>query len=394
MAPAHSGERLHSLDALRAVALLLGLVLHSMRPAISTPGAWAVGRDDEVDVLVWLSYYLHAFRLPVFFLMAGYFGALVVTRRGLTAWAGDRLRRVLVVFAVALVPMKILLTLLWTWGGHRTGWLPPAQHSESVWSLTIDTLTRERLPHLPITHLWFLYYLWLISIGWTLAAALVTRSARIGAFAGRWAPLVLTLAVAPVISKMHTAVVDTPDASLLWHLPVLAVYTVYFAIGWVLCGAPGLLTRLGDRANGYFLVGLALSIAGAALGLAMLYPGAWELAHWRELRWALALTTSAVTACSTLGWVGLFVRYLARPNRSLHYLAEASYWIYVVHLPVMIAFQVWWADAGAPWFVTIPIVNVATFAVCLLSYQFLVRSTWVGAWLRGAWPRRRRVAVP
>jgi len=40
-------ERVHGLDALRAFALLLGIVLHSALPYVLPPGAWAVGTTEH-----------------------------------------------------------------------------------------------------------------------------------------------------------------------------------------------------------------------------------------------------------------------------------------------------------------------------------------------------------
>lgn len=397
-----AAERLHSLDALRGVALLLGLVVHSTMPYIELPGLWAVGRQTAVGPLAWLWYYLHSFRLAVFFLMAGYFGAMVVAKRGLAAWTRDRARRVLLVFVVAVVPMKLALTYLAFWGGRRTGWLVPTGRDASVWSLTVHELTRARFPGVPITHLWFLYYLCIISGCWALASVLALRSDRLVALtdagrrrlrhllAGRLAPVWLALAATPALSRMHSLAIDTPDASLAWHVPVLAVYGMYFAVGWVMRDVPELLVAFAKRAVGYVWIGLLLSLVGASLLAVRRVGEPWAQTYAVELRWASSLVTSAVAAFSVLGWVGTFVRYLSRPNRALRYLADASYWIYVMHLPVMIALQVWWAGSGLPWVVQVPLVNLATFATCVASYQLLVRSTWVGAWLNGS-RRQRRV---
>ncbi len=395
----HAPARLHSLDALRGVALLLGLVLHSTMPYVELPGAWPVGTQTAVGPLAWLWYYLHSFRLAVFFVMAGFFGALVVNKRGLVAWMGDRVRRVLLVFVVALVPMKLVLAVMWTWGGRRTGWLTDAD--ESTWRSAVDTVVSADLPDVTITHLWFLYYLSIISAYWALARHLTARSTRLAAIGvtvrrglqavlASWlGPVWLALAATPALSRMHSLAIDTPDQSLAWHVPVLAVYTLYFAVGWVLHEHRDQLATLARRALGYLWIGLLLSLVGATL-LAVRHGGeAWAFTHEVELRWASSLVTSAVAAFSVLGWVGAFVRYLSRPNRALRYLADASYWIYIAHLPVMVALQVWWAGSGLPWVVQVPLVNLATFATCVASYQLLVRSTWVGAWLNGSRRRRR-----
>ena len=60
--------RRHDLDALRAFAMLLGIVLHGALAFI--PGAWAV-TDASVEgdgtPFAWLTMAIHGFRMPVFF---------------------------------------------------------------------------------------------------------------------------------------------------------------------------------------------------------------------------------------------------------------------------------------------------------------------------------------
>ena len=71
--------RRHDLDALRAFAMLLGIVLHGALAFI--PGAWAV-TDASVEgdgtPFAWLTMAIHGFRMPVFFLMSGFFTAMPV----------------------------------------------------------------------------------------------------------------------------------------------------------------------------------------------------------------------------------------------------------------------------------------------------------------------------
>src|SRR5689334_763820 len=93
-----TGERYHGLDALRAFALLLGVVLHSTLCYVVPPGPWAVGTATPSTILTWFVTYTHAFRMELFFLLAGFFGALAVERRGTVAYAKDRARRILLVF--------------------------------------------------------------------------------------------------------------------------------------------------------------------------------------------------------------------------------------------------------------------------------------------------------
>ena len=108
-------ERRHDLDALRAFAMLLGIVLHAALAFV--PGAWVVsdasveGDGTPYAILVTA---IHGFRMPVFFLMSGFFTAMLWRQRGLQALVTHRARRVLLPLVVAMI---VVVPLSWTaWG--------------------------------------------------------------------------------------------------------------------------------------------------------------------------------------------------------------------------------------------------------------------------------------
>jgi glucan biosynthesis protein C len=69
---------------MRAITMLLGLVLHSAISygKIDYGEAWSL-KDPETTSLLFdlLVGYIHAFRMPVFFAIAGFFGALLFYER-------------------------------------------------------------------------------------------------------------------------------------------------------------------------------------------------------------------------------------------------------------------------------------------------------------------------
>ena len=142
--------------------------------------------------------------------------------------------------------------------------------------------------------------------------------------------------------------IDTPDRSFAWHLPVLALYGLYFAIGWSLHGARDLFPILASRWARQLVGGLAVSFV-SVIGVGLrLEGGPWALANAQALRWGSAFIISVAMASSVPGWIGAFVRFCGTPSATMRYLSDASYWIYVLHLPVMTALQVWWAGSGLP----------------------------------------------
>lgn len=404
--PLKASERLNGLDALRAFALLLGVVLHSAMPFMTPPGVWAVGTDNPVSLAGWLVYYLHSFRLETFFLMAGFFGALVIEKRGVAAYLRDRAQRVLLVFLVALYPCKFLLQVLWIRGGLETHWLvlPPENQGQSVLELTLLALQREEWPRLYLTHLWFLYTLFCISLLFVVAHALLRLVPRpAGAPEGegvllsrlassRLAPLVLAVTVTPLLAAMTTTNIDTPDTSFAWSGPVMGLYGLFFVLGAWLHGHREVLPALARHWRMFLILGFLASWPGA-LGVGMRDRGAaFAIEHPHFLRWAGSLCTALLMSGSVLGWLGYFVARFERPSARIRYLADASYWIYVAHLPVLVALQVWWAFWGLPWWIQIPFSNVIVLAVLLPLYHWWVRPTWLGAWLNGRrHPRGRLV---
>lgn len=395
-APSPSGERLHGLDALRAGALLLGVVLHAAMPYVLPPGLWAIGTTEPVAFLGWLAYTLHSFRMETFFLLAGFFGALVVGRRGVASYLGDRFRRVALVFLVALVPMKLALAALWIAGGRATGWLTlPPEYAQRPWyELALGSLWIEKFPDLVLTHLWFLYYLALVTglfLGAraafsTLAATRAARRLSRGLsriLASRLAPLVLALAVTPILARMTGMDIDTPDRTLRWHLPVLALYGLFFALGWWLERHRAVLPAITTRWRSNLGLGLAASPLGSAVVGLRYSAEPWTVENAEALRWAGSAGTALTMTWLVLGFLGLALRFGAQPSARVRELSNASYFVYLAHLPLVVGLQLLAHRFGISWWLEVPLVIVLTIALLLVVDRLAVRSTWLGAWLNG-----------
>ncbi|MXY92643.1 MAG: acyltransferase family protein [Caldilineaceae bacterium SB0670_bin_27] len=95
MAPVpQPAPRYYDLDALRAVAMFLGIVLHSSVFLLPDPPPFwpiheaSVSGDPTYKLVIET---IHGFRMPVFFLLSGYFSALLWQRRGLRGLVLQRL---------------------------------------------------------------------------------------------------------------------------------------------------------------------------------------------------------------------------------------------------------------------------------------------------------------
>jgi peptidoglycan/LPS O-acetylase OafA/YrhL len=84
-----------------------------------------------------------------------------------------------------------------------------------------------------------------------------------------------------------------------------------------------------------------------------------------------------------LAIVGTFVSHFPQPTPLVRYLSDASYWMYIVHLPIVIAVPGVLAPSPLPALVKFAITLAVTTAVTLVTYHYLVRSTSIGALLNG-----------
>jgi peptidoglycan/LPS O-acetylase OafA/YrhL len=91
----------------------------------------------------------------------------------------------------------------------------------------------------------------------------------------------------------------------------------------------------------------------------------------------------------SFGIMGLFRRLLKRENQTVRYLSDASYWLYLTHLPLILAAQVMVRDWPLPAIVKFVLICSTVTGVLLVAYHTMVRFTWIGTMLNG--PRTRPV---
>jgi peptidoglycan/LPS O-acetylase OafA/YrhL len=91
------------------------------------------------------------------------------------------------------------------------------------------------------------------------------------------------------------------------------------------------------------------------------------------------------------GLTGAFLYFFSRERPSVRYLADASYWCYLVHLIPIVLLQMAVAPLTMPGALKFLIVLGGSMTVLLLSYAYGVRYTFVGAILNGR--KSRNAAV-
>jgi peptidoglycan/LPS O-acetylase OafA/YrhL len=388
---------LHGLDALRAAALLAGVLLHSSLSYVEAQGRFApVGTANAQPFLSWLVYYVHSVRMEVFFLLAGFFGAMVVARRGVQAYLHDRFTRVFLVLLVFLYPLKYLTMSVWMAGFLKTGmWqIPAGLGATPALQLPLVWLRGESWPTIGLVHLWFLYVLSYIAVAAAAAYWIYVRvfpTSKDGSLppvlrgpdalsrrlAGSvFGPVLLALVVTPLIVRMGGNI-ETPSTALTVNRTVSALYVIFFAAGWWLHGHRELLDVFARRWRSLTVVGLAASVVGWSLP-----HSGWPLDPTTTL-WVASFARALTATAGVLGLVGAFMSAFRRPSTRIRYIADSSYWIYIAHYPLVMGMQVWLFDWRLPWWIQVPLINVVSSVILFASYHYLVRDRWLGNWLNG-----------
>ena len=98
-------RRYYGLDALRGGMMMLGIVLHAAllymaAPPVDMPIPTDRNNAYTFDVLF---HFIHSFRMPTFFVLAGFFTSLLLEKRGLWGTYKNRGARVLAPLVAAIV---------------------------------------------------------------------------------------------------------------------------------------------------------------------------------------------------------------------------------------------------------------------------------------------------
>lgn len=538
--------RRHDLDALRAIAMLLGIVLHA---ALSFfPSLWPVQDSQQSGFFAVLVNMLHGFRMPIFFMMSGFFTAMLWRKRGLKSLLWHRFVRIFVpfvLFVVTIIPLTnvvIGMAMSQGWadrpidttamkharsgdlwqairaGDHEalqeeleagadlarlhpeTGMTPvnlavllgdgeavammldagadinarnrdgstplhsaaflgrpkvaelllargaatnltnnygqtPAQVLNVDWgttqfiaqlveievdqetvmngrraiaemlSTTIDPSGGEGdiaqpsagqgglealyfiLFQMPVFHhLWFLYFLCWLLVGFTFYALIANAVGWRGL--PQWLMLspwcyvwVIALTMVPQWFMYEPAFGPDTSAGLLPMPHVLLYYAIFFGVGALYFDTDDPSGRLG---RGYWVT---LPVA-----LLVLYPLWYAITHrhlplgWLDLGMVellLDFLQAGYAWLMTFGLLGLFRDWLSTERPVMRYISDSSYWLYIVHLPLVIVLQMWVADWPLPAWLKFALIVLAAAAVLLLTYRYLVRYTVIGWLLNG-----------
>jgi hypothetical protein len=356
--------------------MLLGVVIHSAAAYCTLPEVWWLKDPETSQWMDALIVFLHAFRLPAFFVMAGFFAAMLHERRGWQGMLENRMARLGWPLFLGVLVMFPFLKL-------SSVYLHFVFRDAQPLARTLEWMGRGRLEQtIEPMHLWFLIVLiWMVLFG--AAGAKWLNRLEGGWFARMivswWRLPVLTFVTFLTLLPMEVGILDTPKLMVpVWR--VQAAYGVFFAVGW---GMWRNRERLQEMARGGWRLVITAILLQPFVVAALMRVIPVRSAPPAGLVAIIAFLTALTAWLMFFGLLSLFLRHASRPSPRARYWSDAAYWIYLFHPPVLVLLQAPMMFAPlTPW-VKFVLGIAGAVPILVWTYDAWVRNTWLGVMLNG-----------
>ena len=351
---ATKSERIHSLDSLRAIMMLLGVVLHSALTygVVDYKDGWGMkdpfATNATHDFIV---HFIHMYRMPLFFLIAGFFGALLFYERGTKSMIKNRFYRLVLPFIVFLLVLWPMIVLSFGYtstvfkGDKNVLDVVMAHFSDPFLWIPVNTF-----------HLWFLYYLILFTFSAVLIALLIQKVPVLGRKLSQsfsWfikMPVLRVLILAAISLLIYVSFLTDNIGADIDFIPTLHAYVFHFyfyLVGWMVYKSKHLLSSFMKLAWVCTILGLISTTIQCILhghvdsGINMIFN---SIQVWLFI----------------FGLSGLFIKYGSKYSAKMKYISDSSYWVYLLHLPLTALIPGLIVDWPIPAFIKFLIVTTST----------------------------------
>lgn len=389
-----TNHRLHALDNFRAFLAIIGIPFHvafllflGFSQSKGTNGNHFLMMPAPItyQMLFLTVFYLHTFFMPGFFLLAGLTGHLLYERVHRYRFFKNRLIRIgipFLCFMLWLIPCYIEDACIMAYQQtllrpepFTTALLHILQmdyHNGSLWNYLNDT--RDK---------WFLYYLlWFYLL--TPALLLLKKCDNFlqKIFLGYRVYLSIPLASALLLLSGNYWF-PVLDKSIHLSFTLLAFYSIWYALGWWLWTHKDKISSYSRNAS-WTLTG---SIIFYTFYLILYFHFINQ--HNLPAYWLTIFSYTLSMSLATLPLFGIAWRYWNHDSKVLDYISQASYWIYLVKIPILLAIIPAIVSLTHAFYMQFLYGILICFVLCIISYQLLVRHTFIGKIL-GSQPVNRK----
>ncbi|MDB6054683.1 MAG: Glucans biosynthesis protein [Verrucomicrobiales bacterium] len=378
-------ERFYAMDSVRAVAMLLGVVLHIVTSGFSlklpTPPA-------AIQLMNWI----HGFRMPLFFLISGFFCRMMYLRYGYAIYFQRRTGKLSAALLVALAGPVVFY-------GFKCLYAFCFHHYPDAGFSFLQNFDQFRIYFLGLGSLWFLWYLMIFASVGPLFAKLVSSSFnKAGNRFGQerfqnWmiklgmVPLAVALISLPfrldLVQNGSWALgfasgITSTFPDVIWQFqPDWPFYFVYFASGWWLERAKGSLNIVAKSWVIYLLLGVIFYFGGVFFEGQ--YFTDYIMLHKNWLGIVGCGLFSLGTSFTVFGLIAFFQSFMNRSSSMIRYFSDRAFWIYIAHFKivsrVLVALDYWHLSYVLQTFLAFSITTLLSCAI----YDLFVRPTFLSS---------------
>jgi glucan biosynthesis protein C len=373
--------RMYGLDALRGVAMSLGIFLHS---SIAYKkgyhyGEWVFDKEFNSYFFDWLYLWINSFRMQAFFLLAGFFAHLLIKKIGLYQFAKNRLKRIVLPLLLSyftILPLTLAPYFLFV-----------EFKGADSWQQLLDFISRFYTfrAQAGFMHLWFLQHL-LVFYAFLIPSLILINATKlkftfridwVKVFSNLFIFLFVSSIVLGCISLLFTAPLPSIWTGFIIPMPQFIYYIFFFLVGWALESRRELFHSVTSSYKTFVILGTLLSF------FTVLLINSNTLLSNPNGVLVLKFLFSFQTMLLAIGLIGLFNRVFNKANPFWLYVADSAYWVYLIHMPFVLITQLLLLNSAVPGILRFPIVASVAIFISFGSYHFFVRYTWIGTMLNG-----------
>jgi glucan biosynthesis protein C len=363
--------------------MLLGLVLHSaLTYNLTVHGdAWSLKDPQSTSLFCdYIVLLIHSFRMPIFFLVAGFFGAMLFYEKRPIEMIKNRISRIVypfIIFLFLLCPI-----IIFAFGYTRAVFL--IKENPLTFALEPFSNSATFLPQTTF-HLWFLYYLMFITATSVLLGLLLKKAKKLTQWITKSFNFIIQSTIIRILffssltflmlTFLGVSMVDA-SVSFIPELKPFVFFLFFYLVGWILFKSKHFLeSMIRYDWTCTILAIITATIQGLLIKNLNLEPN--------SNSWILIFLSSITVWLFAFGITGLFIRYGSNYSVRMRYISDSSYWVYLIHLPLTAIIPAFIWKLPFPAIVKFLIVLSLTTFICFVSYHYLVRNTFIGKFLNG-----------
>jgi glucans biosynthesis protein C len=379
-----STVRYHYMDNIRALAMMLGIFFHAaLAYSPIMQHVWPAADSQNslmIDIVAWFS---HLFRMPLFFLVSGFFALLLIEKRGIQSFIKNRSLRIALPFAIFLpiCLVAVMGTLVWATKAIEN----PSSFIVFIKS-SLQNPSAEK-PPFSTMHLWFLFNLFQFCLVITVLVKYGLYQSKVATWLSSKIGLLVIFPIL-LVPSLYMVTIPQPAAERLYpEIWSYGYYGLFFFFGGLFYTDKNLL----DRIKPFVWVLLTVSI-----GLyAFVYQ---QMPVWTSIEDAImanmkveytvshlmvALAEAFISVYMTLVCMVSGKILLDKQSTWLRFISDSSYWVYILHIPLLFYVQYLLLDVDTNLWVKFAISSFGVLFAGFISYVLFIRWTPIGWMLNG-----------